>query len=177
MRLKQKDSIGPKHTAKVSRTGVCCLHEAEATELGAPGRDVAWVLPTGSHPSCSEARAPAHETPRTHSERASRATLNSRPHGTALSFRSSPSWLCHSRLSKAVWNPFTLPARATSGGSSIPQIHYLLRGIVFPPTCPELACSWFQDATTIFQDPTNKPSLIRSTPFTGRSACACPQPF
>lgn len=73
------------------------------------------------------------------------------------------------RLSKAVRNPLMPPARATSGGPSIPHVHSLLRGGVFPPTCPELASLVApRCCDCLFRDP---------IPAIHRSACACPQPF
>lgn len=99
------------------------------------------MLPTGSPPSCSEAQAPAHERDPTYAQR--KGFLDHPELPTPWSTLSFPElslmatpFAC---LSKAVWNALMLPAPATSGGSSIPQIHYLLRGVVFPPTCPELA--------------------------------------
>lgn len=47
--------------------------------------------------------------------------------------------LLFTRLPKAFRSPFKWPAWATSGRQSIPQVHYTLCEIVFPPTCPELA--------------------------------------
>lgn len=73
------------------------------------------------------------------------------------------------RLSKAVRNPLMPPARATSGGPSIPHVHSLLHGRVFPPTCPELASLVApRCCDCLFQDLMNKPPRIRSPLFTGR---------
>lgn len=132
-----------------------------------PGTGCGCRPPAHIRAVCSAARAPAHQTPRTHSEGASWAPLNPRPHGAA---RSSPQ-LSPPHGSAIHTSVQSRPESAYAASSSHlwGPVHSLLRGGVFPPTCPELASLVApRCCDCLFRDPMNKPPRIRSPLFTGR---------